>query len=98
ALPSTHEVIHKRVAHYVQVSGADVVIPTGEIELLIDFVVVPVVGPTQAANVGSDELSRLSMRPDRSDLGVKKTLPCSCDKVAMLQHECGVTVFPIQRN
>src|ERR1700722_10940514 len=59
-LPSAREVMHGAVAGDIQVAFAYVVVPCGEIKRLGDLVVVPVVGPSEAADVGGDVLAQVS--------------------------------------
>src|SRR6185437_9239253 len=57
-LPAAHEVAERAVAIRVEMSLPDIVVPGGEIEVVREGVVIPVVAPAEAAEVAGDELPR----------------------------------------
>src|ERR1700722_18788228 len=96
--PTSREVMHSAVAGDIQVAFAYVVVPCGESKRLCDLVVVPVVGPSEPANVGSDELARISKFANGGDLHLLEVAPRIADEAAVIEQKPGVAACREQRN
>ena len=90
ALEAAGKVVRCAVAHGVEVAGADVVVPRGEIEVLLDGVVVELVEPTHG--VGSDDLAGFAVGADCVDLDAVVAAPSVGDELLPVEQQAGVAV------
>ena len=91
--PTSHEVMHGAVAGDIQMAFAYVVVPGGEIKRPRDLVVIPIVGPSEPANVGGNELARIGKFANGVDLHLLEVAPRITDKSAMVEQKSRVAAL-----
>src|SRR5580704_10907296 len=70
---------------------SDVAVPGGKIEIMCDFVMVEVIGPAEATDVGGDELARIGKLANHINLHALKAAPRVADEAAMFEQQTGIT-------
>src|SRR5215472_5188347 len=96
--PSTNEIIQHGVLWHVEMALSYVVVPTREIEIGCYSVVIPVVGPGEAANVRRNELRRGDKWSQGVDLIFLEAAPRGSDEVFVLEKKAWIAAVCRQRN